>query len=206
MSISGGQGDAVSEQVLIEKARAGDGVALESLLEMHQDRVFRTALGLVGGDEEAALEVAQEVLTSAWKHFAQFRGASKFSTWLYRMTVNFSKNRAIAQGRRAARFVSMETTVDHADPEAPQRDFADAAQSPRDQLAGQEMLQIVFARIGQLPEDFRTVMVLRYMEDRSYEEIADLLELPLGTVKSRINRGRTELRRLMGDLLAGEGR
>lgn len=199
MSNSGEQ----SEAELLDAARGGDREALERLLTMHQDRIFRGALVQVGGDEEGALEVAQEVLISAARHLGQFRGESKFSTWLYRMMINHSKNRAVAQGRRAARFVSLDM-ASNPEMERP-REFASGAPSPRETAVHSESVALLHARMGQLPEEYRTVLVLRFMEDRSYEEIADILEVPVGTVKSRLNRARGELRRLMGDVLAPEG-
>ncbi|HMX61832.1 MAG TPA: sigma-70 family RNA polymerase sigma factor [Candidatus Sumerlaeota bacterium] len=191
------------EKTLIQRARSGDAGAMDALLSAHQDRVFRTALGLLGGDQEAALETAQEVLVSVFRHLDQFRGDSRFSTWLYRMTVNFAKNRSIAEGRRAARFVSIDNFASDEE-EARPREFALERPSPRAQAAGGEMMAIMMSRIDELPEEFRAVLVLRYMEDRSYEEISDALGVPLGTIKSRINRGRSELRKLMADVMPGK--
>lgn len=188
------------ERALIEKAQAGDEAALERLLSAHQDRVYRTALGLTGGDGEASFEIAQDVLVSACRHISQFRGNSRFSTWLYRMTVNFHKNHQVASGRRRARFVSMDNPRKNDEDDRP-REFADGGPSARDKAAGSEMLEILHAKLGELAEEFRTVLVLRYFEDMSYEEIGESLDLPLGTVKSRINRGRRELRRIMGGIL-----
>jgi RNA polymerase sigma-70 factor (ECF subfamily) len=188
------------EAALIEKAQRGDQAAMETLLSSHQDRVYRTVLGLVGGNAEAAFEIAQEVLVSAYRHIGQFRGASKFSTWLYRMAVNYTKNHKVARGRRDARFVSMDAPRrnDSSGDEVPM-DFAAEQVSAREHAAGAEMLDLLKERLGELDPDFRTVIVLRYLEDRSYEEIAEALGIPEGTVKSRINRARSELRRLMQD-------
>jgi len=191
---------------LVARARGGDMAALETLLTKHQDRVYRTAMGLVGGNDDAAREVAQEVLVSAFRHIGQFRGESRFTTWLYRMTVNFSKNRAVATGRHRARFVSLEAQPEGQGEDAPVRQYRDPGVSPREQAAGKEMHQLMMERMGELPEEFRIVLVLRYIEDRSYDEIADALAVPIGTIKSRINRGRAELRRLMTDVLEVEDR
>ncbi|MCC6548201.1 sigma-70 family RNA polymerase sigma factor [Candidatus Sumerlaeota bacterium] len=193
------------ERTLIQQARGGDAAAMDALLGAHQDRVFRTALGLLGGDQEAAFEVAQEVLVSVFRHLDQFRGDSRFTTWLYRMTVNFAKNRSVAEGRRSARFVSLDNSAQE-DDEAPRREHAAARPSPREEAAGGEMMGMMMARLDELAEEFRSVLILRYMEDRSYEEISEILGVPLGTIKSRINRGRSELRRLMADVLpTGKG-
>lgn len=192
--------DPEAERLLVERAQQGDYLALEELLSAHQDRVFRTALGIVGGNEEAAQEVAQEVLISAFRHIQQFRGASKFSTWLYRMTVNFAKNRAVAYGRRKARFVSLDAPAPGDEEHAP-RDHRAEQVSPREAAHGAELMELLHENLGKLTEEYRTVLVLRFIEDVSYEEIATLLAIPVGTVKSRINRARRELRLLMKDHL-----
>jgi RNA polymerase sigma-70 factor (ECF subfamily) len=205
MSDQAGQLPPDQEKLLIDKARGGDSAAMDALLSAHQDRVYRTALGLLGGDAEAAFEVAQEVLVSVFRHLEQFRGESRFSTWLYRMTVNFSKNRSVATGRRNARFVSLDAPPKGDDEEARPREHATERPSPREEAAGGEMMTLLMARMEELPEEFRSVLVLRYVEDRSYEEISETLGVPLGTIKSRINRGRGELRRLMADVLPQAG-
>lgn len=206
MSENTSPGDLANEAALIARAQAGDEAAVETLLAAHQDRVFRTALSLSGGDEEAAREIAQDVLISAYRHLAQFRGESRFSTWLYRMTVNFSKNRHVAEGRRARRFTSLDSLGPARNDEAPRPyDAPDTQPSPRTLAAGRQLLQLLFERLHLLPEEFHAVLHLRYVEDRPYEEIADLLAIPLGTVKSRINRGRRELRKLAADLLEEDG-
>lgn len=192
--------DDAHQHALLQRARSGDMAAMDALLSSHQDRIFRTALGLLGGDEETAAEVAQQVLISAFRHLHQFRGQSRFSTWLYRMTVNFIKNHHTAENRRRARFVPLEPPGGQSDEAAP-RSVADRAASeapsPHEQASQRQMEALVFQKIEELPEEFRAVLVLRYVEDASYEEIAEALDVPLGTVKSRVNRGRAELRRLM---------
>jgi RNA polymerase sigma-70 factor (ECF subfamily) len=196
--------DRAAERALIERARAGDSTALEALLSAHQDRVFRTALGLCRGSEEAALEVVQDVLISACRHLDSFRGDSAFSTWLYRMTVNFARNRVVAEGRRAARVVSLDTSPRRTSSDEMRRPQAvELRAGPAEQVARAELIAVLHDRMGQLAPEFREVLVLRFIEDRDYDDIAATLEIPLGTVKSRINRGRRELRRLMADVLPG---
>ncbi|CAN5254735.1 RNA polymerase sigma factor RpoE [soil metagenome] len=197
----GRSGVEAEDASLIDAARAGDRKAMERLLTNHQDRVYRTALGLLG-NPESALEVAQEVLISASRRLDQFRGESKFSTWLYRMTVNFAKNWKVADGRRAARFVSIDAPHDQdAEERAPSRDLRDRGPDVRTQAADSEMIAILHSRLQALSEEFRAPLVLHFIEDRPYDEIAELLGIALGTVKSRIHRGRAELRRAMADVL-----
>jgi RNA polymerase sigma-70 factor (ECF subfamily) len=175
---------------------------MEQLLVMHQDRIYRTALGYLGGDGEAAEEVAQDVLISLSRNLGNFRGESRLTTWLYRMTVNFAKNFLVSRGRRNARFVSLDPVSDEEGRNlSPAQTAADEAPDPRRATADREALAILHSRMEQLSDEFRTVMILRFVEDRSYEEISEITSVPIGTVKSRINRGRAELRRLMADVL-----
>lgn len=195
-----------AEAALIARAQQGDSQALDSLLKDHQDRVYRTALAYLAGNEEAAFEVAQEVLISTFRNIGKFRGDSQLATWLYRMTINHAKNWQVANGRRAARLVSIDTPP-RDDEEA--QSLAERLPAPgrnaRDAAADAEAQTLLLQRLQQLPEEFRTVLALRYIEDASYEEIAATLEISIGTVKSRLNRGRAELRKRMGNLLAKGG-
>lgn len=201
MSESVEQEELERERRLLDSARAGNRPALETLLRMHQDRIYRTALSFLGGDSEGAMEVAQDVMISMAKNLSTFRGDSRLTTWLYRMTINYGKNWLAAKGRRTARFVSMEQPA-HGDEEGGRTyDAPDKAPTPREQAAISEMQALVQARLAQLPEEFRSAMILRFVEDRSYEEISEALGVPIGTVKSRINRGRAELKTLMSDVL-----
>jgi RNA polymerase sigma-70 factor (ECF subfamily) len=185
---------------LVARAREGDGAALERLLEAHQDQVYRTALGLMRGREDQAADVAQEVLISAFRHFSKFRGQSRFGTWLYRITVNLAKNRYVVENRERARYTSLEEQTRPDDDRKP-RDFRDPGLDARDAAAGREQVALLLERLGQLEPEWREVIVLRFFEELSYEEIAESLNLPLGTVKSRINRARQALREIAQDLL-----
>lgn len=188
------------ERELVRRAQAGDGQALEDLLTAHQDLVFRTAMRYTSGREEAAFELAQEVLVSAFRHIGKFRSESRFSTWLYRITSNLAKNRYVVENRERARFTSLEAPVDEGEDER-QRDWADDKASPRDEATGRETLGILRERMEQLEPEWREVVILRYFEEKSYEEIAEVLDIPIGTVKSRINRARRALRELLSDVL-----
>jgi RNA polymerase sigma-70 factor (ECF subfamily) len=203
MSDSQERSDQELEARLLPAAKAGDRAAMERLLTLHQDRIFRTALSYLGGNEEGATEVAQDVLISMARNLAGFRGESRLTTWLYRMTVNYAKNYLAAKQRRSARFVSLDAGNDPEEETPRMVQAADPRGNTRDQAAGAEMQSILQQRLALLPEDFRTVMILRFIEDQSYEEIGETLSIPVGTVKSRINRGRAELRKLMADVLPG---
>lgn len=193
--------DPALEADLVRRAQGGDESALEQLLAAHQDRVYRTALRFFGGREEAAFELAQEVLISAFRHISQFHGRSRFSTWLYRITANLAKNRFVVENREKARFTSLDAPHAGDEDERP-REWEDrGARDPRQAAADSELLGLLHERIEELDSEWREVIVLRFFEQLSYEEIADILELPLGTVKSRINRARKMLRESMKDFL-----
>lgn len=186
------------EKKLILLAQDGDESALESLLSMHQDMIYRTSLKLMAGNDEEAFDLSQEVLMTAFRKIGQFRAESKFSTWLYRMTTNLAKNRYVVINRERKRFVSMENKKD--DDDRPM-EWKDEGISPRTQAIGNEQMQLMEERLADLEPEWREIIVLRFIEDMSYEEISDTLDLPLGTVKSRINRARRALRDAMQDLL-----
>lgn len=198
--------DPAHERDLVSRAQAGDEAALEALLSACQDRVYRTALRFSAGDEESAAELAQEVLVAAYRKIRKFRGDSRLHTWLYRITANLAKNRYVVQNRERKRFSSLDAPL--GDDSGRPRDFADSGVDPRQAAAGREMFELLQQRLDDLEPEWREVIVLRFFEDQSYEEIAEALDLPLGTVKSRISRARKALRELMKDALdeAGEDR
>ncbi len=201
---TGGELTREEERELVRRAQDGDEQALECLLEAHQDMVFRTALRYLSGREEAACELAQEVLISAFRHIKKFRAESRFSTWLYRITANLAKNRFVVENRERARFTSMDSTASDDDNRRP-RDWAGSDPDPRALAEGREGIEILHERLEQLEPEWREVVVLRFFENMSYDEISNVLDIPIGTVKSRINRARRALRELLGDLMTERG-
>lgn len=196
--------EAEREATLIEKARDGDPEAMDQLLAAHQDRVYRTALGYLA-DEDAAQEVAQQTLIAAFRKLDSFRGDARLATWLYRMTINYAKNHQVSAGRQRSRFQSMDHSGRQDDSSEYVPQYRDTAPDPREQAAAKEASGEVFDQIAQLPEEYRSALLLRYVEDMSYEEIAESLEIAPGTVKSRINRGRKMLREAMAGRIAEGG-
>lgn len=186
--------DPDDERALIECVRAGDGKALEMLLEHHQHRVFRTACGLCRGDEDAAREITGKVLESAWRNLAAFRGESRLSTWFHTMTVNFFKNHVKSSGRRARHFVANESLDGESGGASILELQPDTRPSPREVAAANETQSALEDLAHELPEEFRVPLQMRFLEDLSYDEISEALGIPVGTVKSRINRARKQLR------------
>lgn len=184
------------ERLLIRKLRERDEKAFREIVETYGDRVYNLTYRMLGNREEAE-DVSQEVFITIFKSIDSFRGDSKFSTWLYRIAVNHCKNRIKYLARRHDRDQS------EYDEEALREQAAGAATAPNPsprpdkQLEGVELEQIMQRCIAQLEEEHRLVIVLRDVEDLSYEEICAITNLPTGTVKSRLHRARLALKKMM---------
>jgi len=189
--------DAVDPDLeLVERWRQGESEAFAALVRRHQRRVFGLLLRMLGSREEAE-DAAQDAFLNLHRHGHRFRSESRFSTFLYRVAVNAGLNRRRSLGRRRAHVDAFGEAhaVGHAGPEAtPDPERALAAGQLRARL-GRELLA--------LPENLRAPVVLYDVEGLSYGEIAEILEVAEGTVKSRIHRARQALRARLGDLVAG---
>ncbi|WP_418725360.1 RNA polymerase sigma factor [Dysosmobacter sp.] len=190
--------DTTQEQRLVDAARQGDEGAFESLVRLYEKRVFALAVRMCGNQEDAA-EAAQEAFLAAWQGLRFFRGDSSFSTWLYRLTSNACVDLLRREGRhRAAAGPSL-------DDEELGCDVPDAAPSPQEEAERRELRTQIEEGLRALSPEHRQVLVLREMHQLSYDEIADTLDLDVGTVKSRISRGRKQLRNFLlrsGNFLA----
>lgn len=181
------------ERTLLRRLRDRDERAFRELLETHRDRVYNITYRMLGNRAEAE-DIAQEVFITVFKTIDTFREESKFSTWLYRVTVNHCKNRIKYLARRHDR------DRDELDETSQQANGAIAGSSPRTPqpdraLEGVQMEAILQKAIEGLDDDHRIVVVLRDVEDLSIEEICDITGLPDGTVKSRLHRARLALRK-----------
>lgn len=190
--------DTTQEQRLVDAARQGDEGAFESLVRLYEKRVFALAVRMCGNQEDAA-EAAQEAFLAAWQGLRFFRGDSSFSTWLYRLTSNACVDLLRREGRhRSAAGPSL-------DDEELNCDVPDAAPSPQEGAERRELRAQIEEGLRALSPEHRQVLVLREMHQLSYDEIADTLDLDVGTVKSRISRGRKQLRNFLlrsGNFLA----
>lgn len=171
----------MNELLLISRARGGDREAFGELVEQYRDNVYRLAYRMCGNAYDAD-EAAQEAFVAAWRALPNFRGDAKFSTWLYRLT----SNAAIDVMRREKRH---QTVGD-----GEMVDLADDADSPQETVERTEQQEAVQKALSTLSEEYREVLLLRYMEELDYAEIAEVLQLPSGTVKSRINRAKAALK------------
>ncbi len=176
------------EECLVSLAAGGDADAFEKLMTFHQKNVYNLALRMVGNADDA-FDMSQETFLKAWNALPDFRGGSKFSVWLYRLTTNVCIDHLRARQRRPA--VSLQTENDEGEETA--LEIPDERFSPEKLLEKQEMRDAVRRGMASLPEDYRRALALREVSGLSYEEIAGALQLDLGTVKSRIFRARKKL-------------
>ncbi len=195
------EADPQGERRLLEACRRGDLDAFDRLLSLHQDAVYRTALRLMG-DPEEAFDLAQDVLLTAFRKIEQFRGEARFATWLYRITVNLARNRWKSASRKPV-VLSLDSGADPpGEEETPKTlEVPDESQNPREAAAGHELIGALERELARLPEVYREAIVLRHVEDLSYEEIARTLDTSLGTIKSRLARARELLRNALGPAL-----
>lgn len=185
---------------LVEQARAGDMAAFARLVSRYQDRVLNTCWRMCGRIEDAE-DLAQETFLHALEAIGSFQGRSHFYTWLYRIAVNL----AISHRRKQARAVKLSLHGHNGQWVGDQAaalvgQVSSEPQDPPSRVSAREIQQRLLQGLDELDDDHRAVIVLRDIEGLDYAEIADVLELPVGTVKSRIHRGRMELRRYLQPL------
>ena len=181
---------------LVLRAQAGDKRAFDLLVLKYQQKVANL-IGRYLRDPTEVLDVSQEAFIKAYRALAGFRGESAFYTWLYRIAVNTAKNYLVAQGRRPPGDDLDAETAEQMDMGARLRDYA----TPERQLLTDEIARTVQQALDALPEDLRTAVVLRELEGLSYEEIAQAMECPIGTVRSRIFRAREAIDQRLRPLL-----
>ena len=185
------------DQKLVERAQAGDKRAFDLLVTKYQRKLGRLLSRFIRDPAEVE-DVAQEAFVKAYRALPSFRGDSAFYTWLYRIGINTAKNYLVAMGRRAP------TTTEFDSDEA--ESFEDGDQlrdinTPENVLASKEIAATVQAAMEDLPEDLRTAIELREIEGLSYEEIANIMNCPIGTVRSRIFRAREAIAAKLRPLL-----
>jgi RNA polymerase sigma-70 factor (ECF subfamily) len=182
---------------LIERLVARDEAAFNALVRSHQQRVFALLVRMTGSRAEAE-DLAQEVFVQVFKAIGSFRGESKLSTWVYRIAVNLSKNRSkYLRVRHTAQHEQLENLDERGPSSDARRPNIAPIERPDELMAGRQLERIVQGAILELEPSFRECLVLRDIEDLSYDEIETITGLPEGTVKSRIHRARAQLKELV---------
>lgn len=182
------QGDSPSDEELIKAFLAGDHAAFEELVRRYESLVMNMAYRLLGNRSDAA-DVTQEVFILLLRKLGSFRGEAKFSTWLYRVSLNACHDYA----RRLRRHVSISESPGDDLPELEERLADDGLESPETSLERAEVRKTVQEAIGRLPYKFREIIFLHDISGHDYKEVATILDINLGTVKSRLNRARSRL-------------
>lgn len=185
----------LDDQALIERCRRGDLTAFEPLVERYRERVWRLAYSYLR-DREDAWDAAQEAFVRAWQALPSFRGQSAFYTWLFRIAVNVATDRARQRAARR-RALGSEPVPE----EEWERVMVDPQTPPDDRAARAEQRGRIGAALDALPEHHRTIIMLSDLQGLSYREIAEVLDIPMGTVMSRLHNARKRLRQALGPLL-----
>ncbi|BDM63622.1 RNA polymerase sigma factor RpoE [Shewanella sp. NFH-SH190041] len=186
----------ISDQQLVERVQHGDKNAFNLLVHKYQGKVINLIARYVRNQADVA-DVAQEAFIKAYRALPNFRGESAFYTWLYRIAVNTAKNYLVSQGRRAP---ANDIDVDDAE----YYDGSDALKefdSPERLMLSDEIKAVVFETLETLPEELRMAISLRELDGMSYEDIANVMECPVGTVRSRIFRAREAIDKKLQPLL-----
>ena len=189
-------GSGASDLALIRRVQQGDRSAFDLLVIKYQHKILKLIMRYVR-DSSEALDVAQEAFLKAYRAAPSFRGDSAFYTWLYRIAINTAKNHLVAAARRPTHF-----NLDLQDPEQSEV-LADLREldTPEGLAQSDEIHEAVNKAIGDLPEELRTAILLRELEGMSYEEIAQTMDCPVGTVRSRIFRAREAIDKRIAPLL-----
>lgn len=173
------------DQKLVTRVQGGDKDAFGILVRKYESKIVKLISRYIH-DPTEALDVAQEAFIKAYRALPNFRGDSAFYTWLYRIAINTAKNHLVAQGRRQPSAELEADAAEQIEGESALKEYA----TPEHLLLKDEIEKTVFTAIEQLPEDLRTAITLRELEGLSYQEIADAMGCPVGTVRSRIFRAR----------------
>jgi len=179
----------IDETKLIDQILQGDTDSFAQLVETYQDKVYSLCLRMVG-DREDARDLAQEAFVKAWRGLKFYKHEAAFSTWLYRLTSNVCIDFLRQKKRKSALSLTSQE-------EEEQIDIPDPSPQPEELVLQQQRKEAVADAMSQLEDEFRLVLTLRVVQERSYEEIAEIMDLKVGTVKSRLARAREKLRKIL---------
>ncbi|MEP5763042.1 MAG: RNA polymerase sigma factor RpoE [Halieaceae bacterium] len=190
---------AATDQQLVKKVQSGDKRAFDLLVLKYQPKI----LGLVSRyvhDSHEVQDVTQEAFIKAYRALPRFRGDSAFYTWLYRIAINTAKNHLVARARRPPGSDVEIEDAEYYEGGGALRDL----ENPENQLFSAELSAVVNSAISELPDDLRTAVTLREFDGLSYEDIADIMDCPVGTVRSRIFRAREAIDKRVQSQVDGE--
>lgn len=182
----------MQDELLIRRAQRGDAGAFEQLLLEHQKNVYNLCYRMAGNPDDA-MDLSQETFLRAWRCLDQYQFASAFSTWLYRLCSNI----CIDFLRRRRRQQTVPLTFEDADGEEQTYAVPDAQPLPEEQVELKLTRETLAAAMAQLLPEHRAVLQLRVVNEMSYEQIADVLDIQIGTVKSRLSRARNQLKKIL---------
>ncbi len=192
------KGEATDQQLVV-RVQEGDKRAFDLLVLKYQHKVHAIVGRFVRDTDEVA-DVVQEAFIKAYRALPKFRGESQFYTWLYRIAVNTAKNYLVSRSRRPP---GSDVDIDDAEYYSGSEYLKDLG-TPENQLFRDELESVIVKSIAELPEDLRTAVTLREYEGLSYEGIAEIMECPVGTVRSRIFRARESIDAVVGKLINTE--
>ena len=186
------------DRMLVDRFRSGDSAAFEEMVSRHWDRIYGMVHQLLRNQQDAE-EVTQDAFIRAHRGLANFRGDSSFSTWLYQIATNLARNRYWYWWRRKRdRTVSFDQPVGDDNDTPLSEVFVGESESPGDVTVTQELVDRIAVGMEKLSSKHREILILRNIKNQSYEEIAAILGISVGTVKSRIARARDSLREIIG--------
>jgi RNA polymerase sigma-70 factor, ECF subfamily len=180
---------------LLQNVLAGDRKAFELLVGRYQSKVYRLAMGLTHNSQDAE-EILQEVFFKVYRNLAEFEGKSAFSSWLYRIALNTSYMKL--RERRGASLVPLDDVINQLEEQTLNQE-SDWSSRPDDQLHTSEAMAIIEKAVEKLPEEFKSVLILRDIEGFTNEEVGEILELSVPAIKSRLHRARLLLRQRLDE-------
>lgn len=190
-------GENNNDKELVKRAQKGDKVAFDALVTKYHLKVVNLVMRFVK-DNDDAQDVAQEAFIKAYRGLKNFRGDSAFYTWLYRIAINSAKNYLVSQGRKTPKYAVDIEDAEHIESATALKEYA----TPEGNMLTSEIEATVYRAIKELPEDLKTAITLRELEGMTYDEIALVMECPIGTVRSRIFRARESIDKHLKPLLS----
>ena len=191
-----------SDSYLVERTLDGDVAGYEKLVTRYQNKIMGYVGRMTNGDREEAEDITQEAFIKAYRNLDSFRGQASFSTWLYKIATNLCIDRARTRKRRPQQAYSLDEPFDKEE-DSGGREIADLRFEPSKGVERDELRTLVRQTVSEMPEKQRQVLIMCDLQGMAYENIAEVLNIPLGTVKSRIFHARADLARRLKPYMSG---